>query len=90
MAYGESAHKGGGEGVREHVGFYKHAFSHKYTHTHTQVMEAAKAVGEHFIFRIDADLWFANSLALKEILLTELKLHTASLCVECVQGVRVL
>ena len=61
-----------------------------HTHTHTQVMEAAKAVGEHFIFRIDADLWFANSLALKEILLTELKLHTASLCVECVQGVRVL
>jgi hypothetical protein len=54
-------------------------------------MEAAKAVGEHFIFRIDADLWFANSLALKEILLTELKLHTASLCVvECVQGVRVM
>jgi hypothetical protein len=47
-------------------------------------MEAAKAVGEHFIFRIDADLWFANSLALKENLLRELKLHTASLCIECV------
>jgi hypothetical protein len=26
-----------------------------------QAMEDAKPVGEHFIFRFDADLWFANS-----------------------------
>jgi MFS superfamily sulfate permease-like transporter len=41
-----------------------------------QVMEAAKPVGELFISRFDANLWLANGLVFKEVLLREFQHHT--------------